>query len=260
MDHVSALEVVLLALVALLAGGINAVAGGGSLLSFPALLAVGLSPVSANVTNTMSLVPGYIGGIAGFRDDLPQQRGRIRMLLPAAFAGSLIGAVVLLTTSGAVFRRLVPFLVLAAAVLLLLQPLLQRRLTRLHPETGEPVVHENDAATIASVFLAAIYGGYFGAVLGVMLLAVLGTFLPDDVHRLNALKSVLQFATNIIAVIVFALFGPVQWLLVLCMAPMSLAGGWIGSRLSRRVHPRILRTAIGIYGVGAAITLAITIR
>ena len=260
MDHVSAMGAVLLAAVAFLAGAINAVAGGGSLLTFPALLAAGLSPVSANVTNTVSLVPGYVGGIAGFRREIPNQRRRIRMLLPAAFAGSLLGAIVLLTTSATVFKRIVPLLVLAAAVVLLLQPILQRRLARLHPETGEPVVEENDTATIIAVFFAAVYGGYFGAVLGVMLLAVLGTFLPDDLHRLNALKSVLQFATNIIAVLVFALFGPVQWLVVLLMAPMSLIGGWIGSHLSQRIAPKALRSAIGVYGVGAAIVLAITLH
>lgn len=259
-DHLSVLSAALLALVALLAGAINAIAGGGSLLTFPALLAAGLSPVSANVTNTVSLVPGYMGGIAGFRHDLPSQGQRVRMLLPAAFAGSLLGAIVLLTTSAAVFKHIVPVLVLIAAIVLLLQPMLQKRLGRLHPETGEPLVRENDTATVIAVFLAAVYGGYFGAVLGIILLAVLGTFLPDDLHRLNALKSVLQFATNIIAVVVFAIFGPVQWLVVLLMAPMSLAGGWLGSRLSRRVHPKVLRAVIGVYGVGAAVILAITLR
>ena len=206
MDHLSAGGIILLAISALLAGGINAVAGGGTLLTFPALIAAGLSPVSANVTNTVALVPGYLGGIAGYRNELDGQQVRIRRLLPFAFAGSVVGAVLLLTTSERIFKLLVPILVFVAALLLLLQPVIQRRLSSATTESGESKKEDHQLATIIGVFLAAIYGGYFGGVLGVILLAVLGITMSDHLQKLNALKSVLQFAINIVAVVIFALW------------------------------------------------------
>ena len=259
MDQVGPGGLVALAVVSMLAGAINAVAGGGSLLTFPTLLAVGVAPVGANVTNTVALVPGYLGGIAGYRRELTGQRTEVRRLLPAAFLGALVGAVLLLTTSARVFRVLVPVLVGAAALLLLAQPRIQRRLARLHPETGDPVIGDHHRLTIPAVFAAAIYGGYFGGVLGVILLAVLGITMTDHLQRLNALKSVLQFSINIVAVVIFALFGPVRWWLVLAMAPMSLLGGWLGSHYGRRLRPNVLRTMVGVYGLGCAAVLAVTL-
>lgn len=260
MDHVSAAGVVALGAVAILAGAINAVAGGGTLLTFPTLVAVGLPPVQANVTNTVALVPGYIGGIAGYRRELDGQSRNVRFLLPVAMAGALVGATVLLVTSTKVFAVLVPVLVLGASLLLLAQPRLQRRLRRIHPETGEPTNVERRGLTAVCVFLAAVYGGYFGGVLGVILLAVLGITMTDRLQRLNALKSVLQFATNGVAVIVFALFGPVQWWLVAVMAPLSLLGGWLGSHGARRLHPNVLRAAVGSYGIVCAFVLALELH
>ena len=260
MDHLSAGGIVLLAVSALLAGAINAVAGGGTLLTFPALIAAGFNPVTANVTNTVALVPGYIGGIAGYRRELNGQSARIRRLLPFAFAGSLVGAVILLTTSERIFKFLVPILVLVAALLLLAQPAIQRRLASTNPETGEATHQDHDVATMIGVFLAAIYGGYFGGVLGVILLAVLGITMSDHLQKLNALKSVLQFSINIVAVVIFALWGPVQWWTVLLMAPLSLIGGWIGARVARGLKPSILRVVIGTYGIVCAAVLAITLH
>lgn len=259
MDHLSAGGTALLAVAAFFAGAINAVAGGGTLLTFPALIAVGFAPVTANVTNTVALVPGYLGGIAGYRKELNQQRARVQMLLPAALLGSIIGATILLTTSERVFRALVPALVLLAAVVLLLQPTIQRRLSTLDPETGEVAQFHHEFATVVGVFLAAIYGGYFGGVLGVILLAVLGITLSDHLQRLNALKSVLQFSINLVAVAIFALWGPVQWWVVVMMAPLSLAGGWVGARLARKLHPNVLRRAVGVYGIVCAFTLAVAL-
>lgn len=259
MDHLSAGGIILLAVSAFMAGGINAVAGGGTLITFPALIAVGFAPVTANVTNTVALVPGYIGGIAGYRRELGSQRAHIRMLLPAAFLGSLIGAVLLLTTSERVFKVLVPVLVLVAAVLLLVQPIIQRRLASIDPETGDTEKFNHDVATVVGVFFAAIYGGYFGGVLGVILLAMLGITLSDHLQQLNALKSVLQFSINMTAVVIFAIWGPVQWWTVLMMAPLSLAGGWAGARLARQLHPTVLRRGVGVYGIGCAIALAVTL-
>jgi len=260
MDHLSAGGVVLVALASLVAGAINAVAGGGSLITFPTLLALGFPPVTANVTNTVALVPGYVGGIAGYRRELRGQRSKILLLLPAAFVGAVIGAAILLTTSSRIFRGIVPVLVLGASLLLLAQPAIQRRLTRLHPETGEANIAEHDITSFLGVMVAAVYGGYFGGVLGVILLAILGLTMTDHLQRLNALKSVLQFAINIVAVVIFAIWGPVQWAVVLLMAPLSLLGGWLGSHYGRRLPPAHLRRFVGVYGVGCAITLVVTLR
>jgi len=259
MDHSSAAGIILLAVAAFLAGGVNAIAGGGTLLSFPALIAVGFPPVTANVTNTLALVPGYLGGIAGYRRELTDQRARIRLLLPPAFVGSMIGAVLLLTTSERVFKALVPVLVLLAASLLLAQPRLQRRFARTNVDTGAVEPFHHDGASMLAVFIAGIYGGYFGGVLGVILLAALGLTVSDHLQRLNALKSVLQFVINMSAVIIFAIWGPVQWWIVALMAPLSLIGGWTGARFARRLHPTTLRTVIGIYGIACAVILALTL-
>jgi uncharacterized membrane protein YfcA len=260
MDNLSAGGIILLAVSALLAGGINAVAGGGTLLTFPALIAAGFSPVTANVTNTVALVPGYVGGIAGYRNELEGQQARIGRLLPFAFAGSVVGAVLLLTTSERIFKFLVPMLVLIAALALLLQPVIQRRFSSAQTEPGESTKNDHELATTIGVFIAAIYGGYFGGVLGIILLAVLGITLSDHLQKLNALKSVLQFAINIAAVVIFALWGPVQWWTVLLMAPLSLIGGWLGARVARGLRPSALRGVVGSYGIVCAVVLAFTLH
>lgn len=260
MHDVSAGGLVILAMVSLAAGALNAVAGGGTLLTFPTLVAIGLPPVSANVTNTVALVPGYVGGIAGYRRELDGQSANVRRLVPVAALGALVGAGTLLVTSARVFDIVVPVLVAGASVLLLVQPALQRRLHATHPVTGEPVDGGHHMAAAVSVFVASVYGGYFGGVLGVILLAALGITMLESLQRLNALKSVLQFVCNGVAVVVFVLFGPVQWWFVLVMAPMTLLGGWIGSRNARRLRPGVLRAVVGVYGLGCAAVLAINLR
>jgi len=256
----SAAGFAILATVSMLAGALNAVAGGGTLLTFPTLVAIGLPPVSANVTNTVALVPGYVGGIAGYRSELHDQSANVRRLVPMAALGALIGAVTLLVTSARVFDVIVPILVAGASILLLVQPILQRRLRATHPVTGEPMDGGHRRVAMIGVFVASIYGGYFGGVLGVILLAALGITMLESLQRLNALKSVLQFVCNGVAVVVFAVFGPVQWWFVLVMAPMSLLGGWIGSRNARRLHPSVLRAVVGVYGLGCAAVLALNLR
>lgn len=260
MDHVSAVELVALGLIAFLAGGLNAVAGGGTLLTFPALVAAGLPVVSANVTNAVALVPGYAGGIGGYRRELDGQSATIRRLLPIAVLGGLVGAVLLLVTSTRAFRVIVPVLVLGASLLLLAQPRLQGRLQRPHPRTGAPHSGDRRVLVDVGVFLAAVYGGYFGGVLGVVLLATLGIAMTDHLQRLNALKNVLQFSINGVAVLVFAAFGPVQWWLVLAMAPLTTLGGWGGSRAARRLEPEVLRRTVGIFGIVCAVVLAVRLR
>lgn len=257
MNDLQLVDWILLGIVAFLAGNVNAIAGGGSLLTFPALVAVGLPPVSANVTNSVALVPGYGGGVIGYRAELQGQRHRVRSLTPVAVVGAIVGAVVLLTTPDAIFDAIVPVLVLGASVLLLAQPILQRRLTGGVSDGTARHTDSTGAGVLTTVFVSAVYGGYFGGVLGVILLAALGLALHEDFQRLNALKGVLQFAINLAAVGVFVFFAPVQWWVVALMAPLSAVGGWTGSRMARRIPATRLRLGVGVLGIVFALLLAV---
>lgn len=233
------------------AGAVNAVAGGGSLILFPALLAVGYPSVTANVTNTVALFPGYAGGVAGAREELEGQRRRIRALGVTSVIGAVLGAAVLLTTPGEVFQEIVPFLILMACLLLAVQPWLATAVRRL---PGADKEHRSALLHVAAL-LAAGYGAYFGAGLGVMLLAVLGIFLGDQLSRINALKNVLSFAINAVALVAFALFGPVEWPAVAVVAVSSLLGGYLGARVARRVGAPLLRALVVAYGVVVAVIM-----
>jgi hypothetical protein len=249
----TAADIALIAGGGFLAGGINAIAGGGSLVSFPALIAIGLPRLSANVTNTVSIFPGYVGGTFGYRRELAEEPHELTRLTPVAMAGAATGSAVLLATSSAIFDAIVPLLVLLASVLLVLQPRIQRWVL------GRP--HDGFARSFAALalatFLAGAYGAYFGGGLGVLLLAVLGVFLDKSLQHTNALKGALSLVINLIALILFALFGPVHWWMVAVMAPMSLVGGWSGSHVARRLPASVLRPVIATFGVAVAITLAL---
>ncbi len=238
----------LLAGAGLLAGGVNAIAGGGSLISFPALLAAGYPAVTANVTNTVALFPGYAGSVAGGRVELDGQGTRIRAMAITSVVGAAGGAALLLTTPGEVFRSVVPFLILLACGLLLLQPRLSALVQR---RTGAEAGHRSPALQL-SVLLAAVYGAYFGAGLGVLLLGVLGIFLAEQLRRVNALKNVLSLGINTVALVAFGVFGPVAWEAVLVVAATSLAGGYLGARVARRIPSAVLRAAVVLYGVVVA--------
>ena len=243
-----ALETIALVAAGTGAGAINAVAGGGSLVSFPVLLAVGYSPVTANVTNQVALVPGYLGGSVGYRAELAGQRARARALGVAAALGAAVGTAILLVAPAGSFRAIVPYLVLASCALLAFQPALIRAAGRhrtVHP--GLPL-H-------AATFAASVYGGYFGGALGIVLLAILGALLDDDLHRLNALKGLLSLVGGIAAATGYAIFGPVAWGAAALVAGGALLGGRAGAGLARRMHPDLLRWAIVAYGVTAAIIL-----
>ena len=246
-------DIALIAAGGFLAGGINAIAGGGSLVSFPALIAIGLPRLSANVTNTVSIFPGYVGGTFGYRRELREEPQELRRLTPVAMLGAATGSAVLLATSSKIFDQLVPLLVLLASVLLVLQPRIQRWVL------GRP--HDGFArsftALAISTFFAGAYGAYFGGGLGVLLLAVLGVFLDKSLQHTNALKGALSLVINLIALVVFALFGPVHWWMAAVMAPMSLLGGWSGSHVARRLPARVLRPVIASFGVIVAVVLAL---
>src|SRR5215207_6493589 len=245
------LEFVLLGGAGLLAGAVNAVAGGGSLISFPALLAVGYPSVQANVTNNVALLPGYVGGTLAYRQELQGQGRRARRLGATCGIGGLIGAVLLDVSPPGVFEAIVPFLILLSCALLVAQPAASRAVER-RGHQGRP------AAVHASTFLSAVYGGYFGAGLGIMLLAALGAFLPDDMQRLNALKGLLSLVISAVAVVYFALFGPVAWAAAAVMAVTSLAGGQGGVRLARRLSATALRRVVVVFGTAVALVLLVT--
>lgn len=241
------LSYLLIALAAVAAGAVNALAGGGTLITFPALTAVGIPVVAANVTNTVALSPGYLGATLAQKAEILDQRRRLTYLLPVAALGGLIGGLLLLNTSEKLFRELVPFLILLASLLLAVQEPLRRRLVARAARSGGGARHEGWAAV--PVFFAAIYGGYFGAGLSVIILAVLGLSLDDNLTRLNALKQALAFTTNMTAAMLFLFSGQVVWSAALVMAGGALAGGALGGRLAGRIRPATLRRVVVVIGV-----------
>ena len=249
MIHLDAAQLLIVAGAAFVAGAVNAVAGGGTLLSFPALLLIGFPALTANVTSTLGILPGYAGGSVAYRAELTVQRDRVRWLGPISVAGAVVGAILLTRTSNHVFASIVPWLILLACALLLLQPVVTSRVRSRRPEREQ---HRSSILAVAQ-FLGGVYGAFFGAGLGVMMLAVLGLFIRDDLQRINALKGMMSLIINIVAAVYFAFFGPVSWLAVLVMMPMSAAGGFIGVTLARRLHPVVLRTLVVAFGVAFAL-------
>lgn len=242
---------------AALAGGVNAVAGGGSLISFPALLAVGYPALTANITNTVALCPGYVGGTIGYRHELNGQRGRVIALSATSIAGALTGSFLLLVSSPELFERIVPWLILLACGLLAVQERLGRfvrgRVGTVEPNAG----WTRWAPLVVIQFVAAIYGAYFGAGLGIMMLAILGIFIADALQRLNALKGAMSLVINVVGAVYFALFAEVVWLAVAVMAVASLVGGRVGVAMARRLNDRALRWLVIVFGVGVAIRLMV---
>lgn len=234
------------------AGGINAVAGGGTMVSFPALLALGVPSVMANSTNTVALCLGYLGGAWAQRRDLVGWGKRARPLFVAGALGGLLGSVLLIRTSDKLFSFLVPILILLACALLGFQKQIR---TKLGVGVGGDAMAPVSVAAIAAVFAAAIYGGYFGAGLGIMLLAALGVLLHGPMASLNALKQVLSLVINLAAAIFFSLSGHVQWRLVAVMAIASFVGGTLGGRYASRIDPVKLRHLVVGFGIAVALRL-----
>ncbi|SNS43311.1 hypothetical protein SAMN06893096_10493 [Geodermatophilus pulveris] len=246
----SALDLAIAAGVALLAGAINSVAGGGSLILFPTLVALGLGTVAANVTNSVAQWPGYLGGVVGFRREYAGQRSRLVRFGVVALLGGAAGSVLLLTTPSEAFDVVVPVLVLLASLLLAVQPLLTRRLRK----AEEGGARHDPVWLYLALFLATVYGGYFGGALGVILVGILGVGL----HRLklaNALKSALSAVTATVSLVIFAIFGPVDWLVVAVAAPASLIGGFLGARIATRIPVTPLRVFIVVFGIAVSVYL-----
>jgi uncharacterized membrane protein YfcA len=242
----------------LAAGTVNAVAGGGSLITFPALVAVGLGTVPANVTNSLAVSPGYVASVVGSRQDLAglaAGRGRRSLiaLAPAAIIGTLAGCELLLHTPQRAFDLVVPFLVLAAALVLAFQD-------RLRAVVGHPrhmATRRRRVALNLTVGFGAVYGGYFGAALGVMLVAALGLVLDESLARINALKNAISAVVGVGTVVAFAVLGPVDWVAVAIIAPASLVGGYAGAKLARRLPTRVLRAIIVIIGFVVGVALLV---
>jgi uncharacterized membrane protein YfcA len=238
--------------VGLVGGAVNTIVGAASLLTFPVLLALGYPAVVANVSNSIGLgVPGSLSGAYGYRRELAGQRRRVLALLPAALVGGAGGAALLLAVPGA-FRAIVPWLILTAVGLVLVQP----RLARWRASRG--VVAEHPGPTLhGGLFATAVYGGYFGAAQGVIMLALFGATLDDDLHRLNAAKNLISALVNATAGVVFVIWANVDWWVVVLLGASSAIGGQIGASVGRRIPANILRTAIVIVGTGVAIKLLV---
>jgi uncharacterized protein len=248
---VSPLECVLVLAAGVFAGAINTVVGSGTLVTFPVLLAVGYSPVVANVSNTLGLVPGSVSGAIGYREELAGQRRRVLVLSSASLLGGIVGAVLLLSLPGSAFEAIVPALIAVALLLVVFQPRLSRLLAA--RRTARP---HGGPTLWGGVFGTGIYGGYFGAAQGVILLALLGITIPsEDLQRLNALKNVLAALVNGVAAVVFLFFASIAWLPALLLAAGSAAGGLLGARIGRSLSPPVLRGVIVVVGVAAIVQL-----
>jgi uncharacterized protein len=245
------LEAVAVLLAGMGAGAINTIVGSGTLITFPALLAVGYSPVVANVSNTVGLVPGSVSGALGYRAELRGQRRRLRQLGVASLLGGLTGGLLLLTLPEDAFQAIVPVLIGLSCVLVLIQPWLTDRVSSLarHPEHG-------GVPLFVGVYLAGIYGGYFGAAQGVLLIALLGLFLAEDLQRVNAAKNVLAALVNGVAALLFILVSDVAWEAAGLIAVGSVVGAQVGAHIGRRIPSTVLRGIVALVGVVAIVQIA----
>jgi uncharacterized membrane protein YfcA len=254
-------DVLTVAAAGLGAGFVNGAAGGGSLVSYPLLLATGLGARTANVTNTVGILTGYVGGALGFRDHLRSQRSRLRELAPVALAGGVAGALLLLMTSESSFEAVVPVLILGACLLFAFQPIVRRRVVeRRQRRVGEPhhPTGRLGATALACVFAAAVYGGYFGAGIGVILLAILGVVLDDPLPSVNSVRGVLSLLVNVVAAVVFAFGADVDWGVAGVLAATCLVGGYAGARVSLRMPDNVLRIVVIVFGLAAVARLLTT--
>jgi uncharacterized membrane protein YfcA len=249
---VSPIEAIAILAAGLAAGTINTIVGSGSLITFPTLLAFGYSPVLANVSNTVGLVPGSLSGAIGYRRELAGQRGRMIRLGLAAAAGGLTGALLLLVLPATTFQRIVPILILGSVILIAIQPRLSRAMGDRRVAGAEHTV-----PLVITLYLTGIYGGYFGAGQGVIMMALLGVFLPDDLQRLNGLKNFLAVLINGVAAVLFILLSPIAWPAAILLAIGAIIGGQVGAIVGRRLPATALRVAIIVVGTVVGVRLLI---
>jgi uncharacterized membrane protein YfcA len=247
---VSLLEALAIFAAGLAAGTINTIVGSGTLVTFPTLLAFGYAPVTANVSNTVGLVPGSISGVIGYRRELEGQRTRLLRLGSASVLGGVSGALLLLWLPASAFKAIVPALIGLGVVLVLTQPWIARHV---HPRESAP--SHGSVLVLLLVYLTGVYGGYFGAAQGVILIGVLGLGLCETMQRINAAKNVLALLVNAVAAIVFIAVTDIQWLVALLIAAGSILGGQVGATVGRRLPSPVFRGIIAVVGVVAIVKL-----
>jgi uncharacterized membrane protein YfcA len=247
---VTILEAVAVLLAGVAAGTINTVVGSGTLITFPTLLAFGVPPVTANVSNTIGLVPGSISGAVGYRRELSGQRSRVLRLCVGSLIGGVAGAVLLLVLPDDAFSAIVPVLIVLGCVLVVLQPRISAWVARRHDAAGG-LPHHGTWWVWPGVLLTGVYGGYFGAAQGVLLMAVLGTGIDETLQRLNAVKNILAAVVNAVAGLIFAVVASVDWWVVLLIGVGSVIGGQLGATVGRRLPSTALRVVIVVVGVAA---------
>jgi uncharacterized membrane protein YfcA len=249
------LEALVIVAAGMAAGTINTIVGSGSLITFPTLLLLGYPPLVANVSNTVGLVPGTISGAIGYRRELHGQRSRARPLIVAGGLGGLTGAGLLLVLPPSAFARIVPVLILVACGLVAVQPRLSSWVVERRARLGHAPQVGGGPLLVLSVYLTGIYGGYFGAAQGVILIALLSILVDDELQRLNGLKNVITAAINSVAAVIFILVAPVAWGPAILLAIGSTIGGQLGALVGRRLSPIALRGAIIVVGTIVAVRL-----
>jgi uncharacterized membrane protein YfcA len=250
---VSLLECIAVLLAGAAAGTINVVVGSGTLITFPVLLAVGYPPLVANVSNTLGLVPGSAAGAVGYRHELHGHRREVTEFAGASISGGLAGAVLLLVLPASAFEVIVPVLVAVAVLLVAFQPWLARKVGA----AERPARRHAGPFLLGAIFLTGVYGGYFGAAQGVILLGVMGLALPYDLQEINGIKNVLAGLVNGTAALVFVFSGHVAWLPVALIATGATVGGVAGARIARRLPPAVLRGVVVVVGLAAFVQLVL---
>lgn len=243
------LELLAVAAAGAAAGASNAIAGAGSLITFPTMVALGLPPLSANVTNTVGIVPGAVGGALGYSDLLRAQGERFSRFLVPMLVGAVLGTVALLLTPDAAFEAIVPLLIAASCLLLFLRPRLSARLSH--------AGNEHSPYLTAGILFCGAYGAYFGSAVSILLFAILALFVADTLQHLNAMKIILVGCANLLAALVYAFLAPVEWRYALTIMVSSFAGGRAGAHYARRIPPDPLRIGIAVFGLAVAVVLAI---
>jgi uncharacterized membrane protein YfcA len=252
MPGMTPIEAIVVVVAGVCAGAINTVVGSGTLITFPVLLAIGYSPVVANASNSIGLVPGGVAGAIGYRNELAGQRTRLVRLGVCSLLGGALGALLLLVLPPGVFKAVVPVLIVVALILVVAQPWLSKRLV-------ERERHEHGGASaMIAAFGAGVYGGYFGAAQGVLLVGMLGILINEGLQRLNALKNVLTAGVNLVAGVIFVLIANVNWWVVLFIALGSTAGGILGAKVGRGLPPAVLRGLIVVVGLVAIVKLLVS--
>ncbi|OIN79972.1 sulfite exporter TauE/SafE family protein [Mycobacterium malmoense] len=255
---------VLIGLAGFAAGAINALVGSGTLITFPTLVALGYPPVTATMSNAVGLVAGSVSGTWGYRAELAGQWDRLRWQLPASLAGALLGAFLLLHLPARVFAEVVPVLLVLALVLVMIGPRLQSWAFQRAEQAGRSPEHTTPArmaALVLGTFAVGVYGGYFTAAQGILLVGIMGALLPESVQRMNAAKNLMTLVVNVVAAVAYSLvaFGRISWPVAGLIAAGSLIGGWVGAHYGRRLSPKALRSTIvvvGLIGLYRLVTVA----